>query len=582
MTQQGSDHRAPEVPLGVIRLAIGLFQGLAVYGLHRAWDLKVWPAREPGLFWALALLAIMVPLLVLGSLGQLRRVTLIVCTLAGSAMLTALALYGVWRQVEGPGPTTLPVQVWLAAAGALFIGHHLLAAADQERRWIATYRFYFDTAWKSGIQLALAVAFVGVFWAVLHLGAALFAVIKITAFREVIAKDWFAIPATAVVFAGAVQLTDVRVALTRGIRTVALTLLSWLMPLMALIAGAFLAALPFTGLKLLWATHSATSILLGAAAALIVLINAAYQDGDADRRPNVVLRWAGRLATLVLVPMVGLAAYGLFLRVGQYGWTPDRIIASACALVAAGHAIGYVIAAVMPGPWMKRLELTNVAMAFVSMAVIIALFTPIADPARISVADQVRRLESGRISPDAFDFEFLRSKAGRFGAAALERLKTVKSGRYAVAIALSAHAPPLATPDGAMVSKAPMLAADIKVFPKGKTLPDSFKRQDWSRNGVSGGPCFDSAEPCEALRIDLDGDGADEILLANDYSARVYILAGQGEWDAIGAIPIPNEQTRLALQEGHFQLVKPRWQDVVVGGRRMRLELDVNGLGGQE
>src|SRR5690606_34747472 len=112
-------------------------------------------------------------------------------------------------------------------------------------------------------------------------------------------------------------------------------LLSWLLLLMTVLAAGFLAALPFTGLQGLWETGSATALVLSAAAALIILINTAYQDGRADNRPPAILRAAVRVASVLLTPLVAIAFWGLALRIGQHGLTPDRIIATACALIGA-------------------------------------------------------------------------------------------------------------------------------------------------------------------------------------------------------------------------------------------------------
>jgi hypothetical protein len=213
----------------------------------------------------------------------------------------------------------------------------------------------------------------------------------------------------------------------RGARTLGLTLLSWLLPMMALIVIAFLMALLFTGFEPLWNTRNATVILLVAAAALVLLINTAYQDGYSEH-PVRILRYAGALAIITLLPLVGIATYALSLRIGQYGWTPERIIALACAVVAACYALGYAVAVLASHPWLKWLEVTNVFTAFVILGVLLALFSPIADPARISVADQVARLEAGKISLEQFDFAFLRFQSGRFGLDALERLKENQDG----------------------------------------------------------------------------------------------------------------------------------------------------------
>ena len=77
-------------------------------------------------------------------------------------------------------------------------------------------------------------------------------------------------------------------------------LLSWLLPVMTLLAIAFLLALPFTGLEPLWSTRQATAILLTASSALVVLINAGYQDGR--YASPATLRYASRTAALVLIP----------------------------------------------------------------------------------------------------------------------------------------------------------------------------------------------------------------------------------------------------------------------------------------
>src|SRR5262249_55981715 len=163
-----------------------------------------------------------------------------------------------------------------------------------------------DVSWKQGIQLALAACFVGAFWAMLWLGAEMFQLINIEFLADLIKKGWFAAPATTLVFAYALHVTDVRAGLVRGKRALALNRLSWLLPVMTLMTVAFLLALPFTGLEPLWSTRSATGILLAAAAALIFLINDAYQDGGIENAAVAIVRHAGTVAALALVPLVAL------------------------------------------------------------------------------------------------------------------------------------------------------------------------------------------------------------------------------------------------------------------------------------
>lgn len=221
-------------------------------------------------------------------------------------------------------------------------------------------------------------------------------------------------------FAFAVHVTDVRPALIRGARTIALALLAWLTPLMALIGAGFLLALPFTGLAPLWGTRSAVSILWGRPPPS----SSSPTPPSRTERPRFPPCCAsGRIAALLPAPLILIAAYGLALRVGQHGWTPDRVAAAACLLVGAAYAGGYAFAALRPGRWLAAMERTNVITAVLAVAVLLALFTPLVDPARLSVNSQVRRLHAGRIAPDSFDYAFLKPDPVAYGRRALDRLK---------------------------------------------------------------------------------------------------------------------------------------------------------------
>lgn len=408
------------------------------------------------------------------------------------------------------------------------------------------------------------------------LGAELFRLIKIEFLTELIKRPWFSIPITTLVFASAIHVTDVRADLVRGARTLSLTLLSWLLPVLTLLTVAFLSALPFTGLEPLWSTRSATFILLTAAVALVFLINDAYQDGGPERQVGAVVRYSGTIAAFTLVPLVTLAAYGLSLRVDQYGWTPDRIIVLACIVVAACCALGYALASILRGPWLRSIEPTNILATLVVLAALLALTTPIADPARLSVADQVARLESGKTSVDQFDFAFLRFESGRYGEQALERLKTKRDGpaqkanevldwrhrggqdRHRIA--------PVATPSSRV--------ANITVLsPSRQPLPDGFAQKNWTRSFLLP-PCLNADAKCEAILVDLDGDGAPEILLFTVPTgvAAAFKLAADGNWRFLGSVTNAHcAGVRDALRAGKFETAEPLLKELEVAGQRVRI-----------
>ena len=586
--------------IGAGRIAIGLAQGLALFALSEAGPRLVWPSTAPGLFAALTLAFLYGPLVVLGGLGRVRPLVLAITTLALAGAVGWMGWHDIARQQHAWYATVgnrMPgIPVFVFGAALVFIGHHLVAPADAARRWIAPYAAYFDAAWKDAVQLALSVVFVGLFWAALALGAALFKLIGIKAFGEIITQRGFVFPVTAVAFAAAVQLTDVRLGLILGIRTVGLTLLSWLLPLMTLIGVAFLLALPFTGLRPLFATRNAAQILLGASGALIVLINAAYQDGEAARTP-VALRHAARLASASLVPLIAIAAYAIFKRVDQYGWTPERIEAAACALIGAGYAAAYTIAATGRfGPWMRLVERTNVILALTALTAILVLFTPIADPARLSVGDQVGRLLNGQTPPERFDYAFLRSSAGRYGREALVALQKLKGGPRQFAIAQRAIA---STRETYTADAPPLpLAQRLTVYPAGAALPAGFVDQkiaawkEWTHSAQVSGPdslsyrrafgrvdCLVSYnEICDAYLIDIDGDRQPELLIASHTESslgHVTVLSifkrdDAGQWPGVGDLTVTCPATIAALRLGHATPERAAAYDLVIGGVRYK------------
>ena len=570
--------------LGPIRLAIGLAQGLGLFWLDRSADSLLtntlcsnpagcgpglsWPATEPLVFGPLLLIVAFLPMVLLAGVGRLRPVTLAIWTVVAGVALALLGLHDIARQSADTLRYSpfLSAPVILFSAAALFIAHHLVASADLERRRVPGFPALFDTASKAVVQLALSVGFTGAFWVLLTLGSALFKVIGLDFLEDLLRKEWFAIPVTFVVFATAVHLTDVRDGLIRGVRTVGLMLLSWLLLVMTVLAAGFLAALPFTGLDGLWETGSATSLVLAAAAALILLIIAAYQDGRTDNRPPAVLRVAVRVAAVLIAPLIIIAVWGLALRIGQHGLTPDRIIAGACALVGAAFAGGYGWAALSPfwrkGDWMRPLEPTTVWTAVLAVAVILALFSPILDPARLSVMDQVARLERGAVTPDKFDYRFLRFESGKAGQAALERLTRSNDAAIAAAALAAQKIADRYNDPGSDETEPPPA---IEMWPTGaEPLPLGFVA---SANRSGDLDHCQYANLCLATRRDLNGDGSAEILIVGHSDVAVFIPDGDA-WSLLGHFDQScRHETRTdprdALRAGRLRPVQPVWPDLV-------------------
>jgi hypothetical protein len=573
-----------------LRLGIGLVQGFALLVLYQAADDKSWPATNGLVFGPLVTVAAAIPLLVISGLGNIRPRGLIIWAVIATVGCVGFGIYGIVSDSvvaqfsSAPIPRIVPTALSLfSIAAILFIVHGFIVAAEADRRLLASYPTCFDVCCKHAVQAGLAAAFVGVFWVLLGLSAELFRLIGIEFVARLIQRNAFWIPTTALAFSYGIHVTDVNVAIVRGTRTLGLFLLAWLLPMMALIGAAFVLALPFTGLEPLWSTRRASGILLAAAAALILLINAAFQDGRAENRAVAALRYASVLAAVVVVPLIVLAGYALALRIGQYGLTPDRVCAAVCVVVSACFGVGYVVAAARSGALLRGVEGTNVVTALVVVGLLLVLNSPIADPDRISVADQVNRLQSGRISPEEFDFAFLRFGSGRYGTRALEQLATHAQGPQAAIIAERAakvlHATTLAqvSPVKQHIS-AQQRANNITVIaPVGGTLPDSFLKQDW--NALQGPrrvpQCLVALVKCDAILADIDGDGRPEVLLFGEPTgtAAAFKASATENWDFVGYIGNAFcSGVRDALRAGQFEIVPPAFKEIEANGRRLHIE----------
>lgn len=563
------------------RLLIGLGQGAFLYALFWAADGKSWPADEPLLIAPLVLVGVFVPLIALIGWQAMRLRTLLLWSAVAAAALTAVALHDLtWRGESPPEPSERAFAAFFFSAVGLFIAQALVAAGDAERRFLARYPACFDAAWKLAVQAVLTLSFLGTFWVIVYLGTGLFALIGLTAFAKMIEQSWFWIPATTLAIAAALHITDVQPAIVRGIRTLKLTLLSWLLPLLAGIVLVFLASLPFTGLQPLWDTKLAAPILLGVEAGLVLLINATYQDGTAEAARPPVLRLAMPLGALALLPLVAISAYGLWLRVGQHGWTADRIFLAAAVALAALYALGYAWAVLRSGTAMRALEPTNMAAALVALALLLALFTPIADPARLAVASQMSRLASGAVPWAEFDLAHLRFDGGRYGKAALEKLKAAASDPAVIRRIEEAQAAQnrysLAGKGGAAPQPPSEAAirANITMHPAGQALPADFSPTAWGTE-IDRLPCLSKAGvACEGFLIDLNGDGSQEILLTDTTTTGTIVFVRRGGAWVIGGYvdDIGSCAAALAdLREGKGSTAPLPWAELSAGGYRFRV-----------
>jgi hypothetical protein len=564
-----------------VRLLVGLAQGLLLYWLYRAGKDGFWPASAPYVMTPLFMIGLMLPAVLISSLGHMARKKTALWTLAVAAVLLLLSLHDAWRstgtaafdaQLFGRPERFMPSwALLLFGAVFVYIAHSLAMAAALDRRFFASYASHFEMAWKLAVQLMFSFFFVGALWLLLWMGAGLFSMVKLDFFKELLQKAWFVVPVICFAWSCAMHVTDVRPAIVRGIRTLLLVLLSWLLPIATLIICGFLCSLPFTGLDALWSTGHATALLLTAVAVLVVLINAAFQNGEA--KAALAIRVSARTAAIVILPLTAIAIYALGLRVYDYGWTTDRIVAAACLVVASCYAAGYQWAAHSYDTWLCPIAKVNIATAFVVLAVLLALFTPISDPARISVDNQMARLASGRTPPDKFDFRYLRFDGQRYGQEALTLL-----ARSEVKLVSEKASAALKMSNRWQSDKVAINAASIEnitVWPASAKLPASFVAQKWADLPQSQQPdCLrGEVRKCEALLLDADGDGKQEVMLfgAGYAQGTLYAEEQPGKWVLMAHLSGGAcGDLRGKLRAGEFALSAARWKTLDIAGVRLQ------------
>ncbi len=567
----------------VVMLLVALVQGVALYGLHRALDAERWPATDPRWLFPLYAIFTVVPLVLHLDPSHLRDRLFLRGVGALAALLAALGAYAGWTVVPSlrwrHSGIVLALSFSVAALWWILTPFLETSVRSGRPRAAPPYAELFEAGWQNTLVVVQAALFTGLFWALLWLWAELFDVVGVQVFEDLFQEPAFAYPVTSVTFGYAVALAQSRESFVLLLRRHLFGVLAWLLPLVALIASAFLLTLPATGLAPLWKTGHATFLMLWLQVFLLFFFNAAYQDGA---QPPSYPRWLQvtlRAAALAVPVYASLSAYSLWLRIAQHGLSVDRIWASLLIAVVALYGMGYVFAAFREGPWMAAMGRVNVAMAWVIVGLLAAVNSPLLEPKRLAAADQLSRLLDGRVAAARFDYDYLRFNLGVFGDRALRRLAAGPTGHTeAAAIKRLATATLAKTNRWDQPGPPADVAPAIEVVPRGASLdPDvvAYFRQQADSAAGAAPVCFRvPGVACVMLVVDLDGDGVSEIASVNGFPMNVYARTAAG-WRRVGELrgdALVSDQRWLDSVRTHPPRVAPsRWHTLEIGGRRLYL-----------
>jgi len=350
------------------------------------------------------------------------------------------------------------------------------------RLWTMPYDRLHSHAWTDAVIGAAALAFVGVTFLLVVLIGQMFHLIGIDLIQDLLNDEWFGWMLAGASFGGAVGLLRERDRLVSTLQRLVMIVLAVLAPVLAVALILFLLSLLGTGLQNLWdAGFSTAGLMLGVAAFAVLLANAVIGNGAEDRSANRVLHAAAAALAVAVLPLAIIAAVSMGLRIGQYGWTPERLWGA----VAVGVALAYGLAglwAVVAGrrAFDHRLRPLQQKLAIGLMLLAAFLALPILDFGTISTRDQLARLESGAVKAEKFDWAALAFDFGPSGRKALAGLarspRPERANLAKWALAAKNRWDLHDSGDGIDAKEAAFAAKRIeervRVLPTGKTLPD--------------------------------------------------------------------------------------------------------------
>ncbi|NYT39412.1 DUF4153 domain-containing protein [Sphingomonas sp. R-74633] len=272
---------------------------------------------------------------------------------------------------------------------ALAIAAPLFQAARDAWTLRPSYIGVHDHVWSNVVLWCASWLFVAIVWVMAILLSELFHLIRIDFVRDLLAKDWFGRAMTGLAFGSALGLLREHDLVVRTLQRAVAMVLGVLAPVLAVGLGLFLFALPFTGVQALWdATSDTTPLLLTCAAGALILANVVIGREAADERRNPLLRYGAMVLAAVILPLAVLAAFATSLRVGQYGYTPERLWAVVFVTIACLWGTAYLVALVRGRmQWTQRVRPANLVLAVLICLLGFELATPLISFNRISARD---------------------------------------------------------------------------------------------------------------------------------------------------------------------------------------------------
>jgi hypothetical protein len=503
-----------------------------------------------------------------------RRLWLFLAALA--ALLLVFHAYWLWAVLPVDSSVyRLPSQnmnlMRLCVAVFLFLPFFQCRIATW--RWRVPYSDVFFQLCRNVFLLFQAVIVTATFWGLLLTASLLFDIIGLEFVPKIVFSPIVAFPLTSLTIALSITLALKHPGVDSLGRWI-LAILAWLLPPFSILSTVFVVVLPFSGLRTLWSTGQASSLMLLLQFATLLLANAAWLDGTRSPFSNRFVNAVARLSLLCLPIYTALCLYSLGLRVQQYGWSVDRIHAAFFVVVTGIWGLGYA-GCVLLRQWPSAIGRVNVAAALILAAFVAAMNSPVLDPYRLAANNQADRLLEGQTSPESFDFLYLRFNLGRYGSRAMSRLEEAQNAPQTEAIrehakaALAADAKEHWAKERGVLSekKRREILSNARVSPaSGLSLPPFLVDVLASRWDFFFPDVRDSSELAFSFQ-NFQTESGDEELLVIRQGVGLILDVSSGDPRVVGEI----FGVTLPAASLDVKTAAPYFRDVEINGRRYQI-----------
>ncbi|MER1915817.1 DUF4153 domain-containing protein [Citrobacter portucalensis] len=465
----------------------------------------------------------------------------------------------------------------------MFYGWRLLLMAMLALPWIqyslhvsreqARYPHFYRQLWLNALTLLIVFVANGLFWLVLLLWSEMFKLVGIPFFSTLFFDtDWFGYVAFGLITALAVVLARTQSRLVTAVQKLLTFIATGLLPLVALLALMFILTLPFTGLEAISQRVSAAG-LMSTLTLLLLLLMAIVREPQKEALPYPgALRYLIKCSLIVAPIYMLIAGWSLWVRIQQYGWTPERLYGVLVVVVLLVWSFGYLASILRRGR--NPLELQGPAILGVSLlalGLLVLLSSPVIDAWRISVNSHMGLYHSGKIKPDQVSLYML-DHSGKPGRAALEALQKdvafnqdSKRRRDLISLLQGRRDPVKELTATQLVSK-------VVIAPGSQKPDDAF----WAFVKTQGYRITSCAEQnaCVLVSQDLNADGhPEQVLYAFGDGESLVFGVQKNKWDLLAVARLPEGFTKDKLLQAvaNQQLGSaPRiWRDITIDGKRL-------------